>query len=547
MRTKRAAAEACVSVAAADTSCFDPGRGHLWPLNSRATIPKTTNVLLIIALAVGLNVSAPSYASTLTVCASGCAATTIAAAIARASDGDIISVQYAVDYEPVPIVVSKSVTISGASADNTAIRPDASGTGPVFSVSTGVSAEILDLAVELGSNVNGSGGGIVNNGTLELRGVAVSGNSSGGGGGGGIENIGTLSIFNSQIQGNTATFSGGGSGGGVENFGTLTMIDSTVSNNKATTPGGGGGFGGGISNNATLTITNSTIANNSAAANSPGFYGTGGGIFAALGTTTISFSTITGNNAEGNDSYPAGGGGIHAGASVTIKNSIVGNNFLAFTGGTRDCSGRVNAQGTNLDTDGSCGSTNFTQVTVAGLSLGPVALNAPGITETVALEPGSAAIDAVTDCTDVSGNPVTSDQRGVSRPQGPACDIGSYEWQGPTFFTGEASTGEGWYYLAFPDGNSFGYYNYHFWPWLYHADLGFEYVVESGNAAHGVYLYDRLLAQWFYTDTTSFPYLYNFSAGAWYWYEPAQDSPGHYTSNPRWFLNMTTKTWVHSP
>ena len=540
-------AEASACIEGANPVCGDLGDGVGRLRVSRRKLARTANVLLITALVFGLNTPSRSYASTLTVCASGCSATTIAAAIAAASDGDIISVQYAVDYETVPIVVSKSVTISGASADNTAIRPDASGTGPVFSVSSGVSAEILDLAVELGSNVNGSGGGILNNGTLELRGVAVSGNSSGGGGGGGIENIGTLSIFNSQIQGNTATFSGGGSGGGVENFGTLTMTNSTVSNNKATNPGGGGGFGGGISNSATLTITNSTIANNSAAANSPGVFGTGGGIFAALGTTTISFSTITGNNAEGDDSYPANGGGIHAGAPVTIKNSIVGNNFLAFTGGTRDCSGTVNAQGTNLDTDGSCGSTNFANVTVAGLGLGSIALNAPGITETVALEPGSVAIDRVTDCTDVSGNPVASDERGVTRPQGPACDVGSYEWQGPTFFTGEAAAGQGWYYLAFPDGNPFGYYDYNSWPWLYHADMGFEYVVESGNAAHGVDLYDELLAQWFYTDPASFPLLYNFSADAWYWYEPAQDKPGHYTSNPRWFFNMTTKEWIHSP
>jgi len=38
------------------------------------------------------------------------------------------------------------------------------------------------------------------------------------------------------------------------------------------------------------------------------------------------------------------------------------------------------------------------------------------------------AIDAASDCLDYSGNLVTTDQRGVPRPQGPACDIGAYEF-----------------------------------------------------------------------------------------------------------------------
>jgi hypothetical protein len=53
--------------------------------------------------------------------------------------------------------------------------------------------------------------------------------------------------------------------------------------------------------------------------------------------------------------------------------------------------------------------------------LGPLALNG-GPTRTHALLLGSPAIDAAStpDCP-------TTDQRGVLRPQGAACDIGSYE------------------------------------------------------------------------------------------------------------------------
>jgi hypothetical protein len=90
--------------------------------------------------------------------------------------------------------------------------------------------------------------------------------------------------------------------------------------------------------------------------------------------------------------------------------------------------------GANLDTDGSCG--GFTPVTSLQLNLGPLAQNPPGFTATHALLPGSVGIDAATDCTDVSGNPVTTDQRGVSRPDSgeSACDIGAFEYVDPTLF-----------------------------------------------------------------------------------------------------------------
>ena len=60
--------------------------------------------------------------------------------------------------------------------------------------------------------------------------------------------------------------------------------------------------------------------------------------------------------------------------------------------------------------------------------LGPLQNNG-GTTETHALLLGSPAIDhiPVADCTDLDGVPITTDQRGVARPQGAGCDIGAYE------------------------------------------------------------------------------------------------------------------------
>jgi hypothetical protein len=144
---------------------------------------------------------------------------------------------------------------------------------------------------------------------------------------------------------------------------------------------------------------------------------------------TINFCTIVGNSAP----TSAGGGlynnGAFARSDAILKNSIVGDNPEGDCAQLQGLSA-ISGLGANLDTDGTCGTTNFAQVTSAQLNLAPLALNPPGVTETLALLPSSVAIDA-TGCTDALGNPVVTDQRGASRPDlGEAvCDIGAYEFQ----------------------------------------------------------------------------------------------------------------------
>jgi hypothetical protein len=68
-------------------------------------------------------------------------------------------------------------------------------------------------------------------------------------------------------------------------------------------------------------------------------------------------------------------------------------------------------------------------VTTADLS--PSGLqNNGGPTQTIALLSTSPAINAIPPavCTDASGNPVLTDQRGVARPQASGCDIGAFEF-----------------------------------------------------------------------------------------------------------------------
>jgi hypothetical protein len=111
-----------------------------------------------------------------------------------------------------------------------------------------------------------------------------------------------------------------------------------------------------------------------------------------------------------------------ASASLTLQNTIVAANgdggcFLAPFG-----SGAVSltSLGNNVFTDGTC-SPVATDLVVADAGLGSLADNG-GPTETHALAPGSPAIDAA----DTGTCPAT-DQRGVARPQGAACDVGSFE------------------------------------------------------------------------------------------------------------------------
>lgn len=194
-------------------------------------------------------------------------------------------------------------------------------------------------------------------------------------------------------------------GGGLENGGgTVTITNSTFVNNVSSASGGG------IDNGGTMTISNSTITNNTASSY-------GGGI-SNENTMTISNSTISGNSAV------SGGGGIilTQSTSLTISGSIVAENTS--TNPNNDCAnyGTITDQGYNMDSDRSC----FTASTSihGNPQLSALASNG-GSTQTMALQQGSPAIDAVP----LAQCPPT-DQRGNTRPDDVSensCDIGAYE------------------------------------------------------------------------------------------------------------------------
>jgi hypothetical protein len=268
------------------------------------------------------------------------------------------------------------------------------------------------------------GGGIYNGGGIvELTNSTVSANiATSWGGGIWNDGIATLTLTDSRIVGNRASWRGAG----INNFsGTVTLVRSTVSDNT----GFAGGTGAvGIFSflaGSKLTLINSTVSGNG------GWYGLGG-VFNAYGAAELFSSTVSGNNGF----LGSGGGVINLSGTLSLKNTIVANNIAA-NGQPTDCavgysSDVITSHGYNLfGVNAGCSSFSVsTDITSPNPGLDTLALNPPGKTETHALQPGSPAKDAVplNACTAADNQPVTTDQRGVARPQGAACDIGAFEF-----------------------------------------------------------------------------------------------------------------------
>jgi hypothetical protein len=138
----------------------------------------------------------------------------------------------------------------------------------------------------------------------------------------------------------------------------------------------------------------------------------GGGIF-NQGTASLTSTTVASNF-----SPTAGGNLQNSTGTTTLKNTIVANPLAG-----DNCSGAFADASTNLQFPGTtCGAA----ITSADPLLGPLASNG-GPTQTHALTTGSPALDqGTTGCPPVP----PADQRGVTRPQGAGCDIGSFELQG---------------------------------------------------------------------------------------------------------------------
>ena len=335
--------------------------------------------------------------------------------------------------------IGKSVTVIGEGIDQTFID----GGGSIYVNDPTVSVTISNFTVQNEDSPGEFGGGVVIwDGTVTLRDCAVQNNQAYYAGG--IYNNGNLTIERCTISGNVAT--SGFGGGGIYNEGTLVLIDSSVANNHADTPNA---RGGGILNNNDvpehLYLIRTTLSGNSAnlsgSALADGGDGhawlanvtiTGNTIAAGHGTVSagaghsvdIWSSTIAGNYAGG----PGSTGGILTESPVILANTILADN------GISNCSvtgaGMITSSGVNIDSGSTCGFTSGPNMPNTDPLLGPLADNG-GYTETMALLPGSPALEAGSGLI-CSMFPVDGvDQRGVARPICLGCDIGAYESQYP--------------------------------------------------------------------------------------------------------------------
>lgn len=241
--------------------------------------------------------------------------------------------------------------------------------------------------------------------------------------GGAIYNEGRLELEDTAIDSNHANRRGGGIHHTAWGNGEAFIERTTISRNTVTDPASGGG---GIYNQADMTLVNSTVSGNiaetptlrSAELSESEVHNllatSGGGGILNHHTITLTHVTIADNVAESVGGYDFGGG-IHNAdiGELNMTNVLSADNI----GG--DCVQRATLATniTNMIEDGGC-SAQYTGDPI----LGPLTNNG-GPTETHALALGSLAVDSASTTT-----PLTSeDQRGVSRPQIGAADIGAYE------------------------------------------------------------------------------------------------------------------------
>jgi hypothetical protein len=278
--------------------------------------------------------------ASVTVCASGCTYTTIAAALAVASTGEIINVR-AGTYDG-GFVIRTPVTIQGANRNTTIISGGASNSGTVVEVEANpVTITNVTIIGGTWTSTSGETGGgvVVGSGALNLRYCYVNDNQGNdGSGGGGINSYATTNVTGCGIKGNTVG-GGQGQGGGIHvgGSGVVNITDGAIQNNTAGWGGGididsGGSLslngtfvgentaayqGGGIDNNGSLTVAGARIGKNTAGGEGAGMIQNGS---AALSNSIVTYNHSTGGVGNGGGIY------VTSGHMVTLHRTPVVHN-----------------------------------------------------------------------------------------------------------------------------------------------------------------------------------------------------------------------------
>lgn len=327
----------------------------------------------------------------ITVCGNGppdCDYGIIADAIQAAENGDTIEIG-AGTYDEHAIIITKTLSIIGAGSENTIIQTAESSitdTERVFAIMPGAAVLIRDVMIQNSAayttGIGGYGGGIfINQGVLTLTNSTVHDCQARMGGGG---------IYITATAGTTAA---------------LTLIRSTIYGNSTDGRGGGIALNSDPGSTVQFEIINSTIGENVGEQS-------GGGLYLNMRTNdkiNITQTTIYKNSSQT-------GKNIHlANGKLTLT-----QNVLAGGSGGDACqndNGTVIDGGFNLIEDGSC------DLPIGGNpGLSNLANNGGGILTYKPLT-NSPVLDAVP----IQRCAANTDQRGLPRPFGAGCDIGSVE------------------------------------------------------------------------------------------------------------------------
>ncbi len=338
--------------------------------------------------------------------------------------------------------------------------------------------DTLVQRVTFSGNRGGNGGAMGNlqsRTTIEdsfFAGNQTNAGGTGGGAGGALyvdgSNGGSITIRRTVFEGNVST----GLGGAIHTYlyagASQLVVEDSLFRDNSTQNNGGAIY----HQNGGLTIERSTFDGNQTV-------GQGGALWLLeTWSGVISNSTFTGNRANGvrpnNGSTGLGGaillnannnvtlqhltiadnfadwvgGGICGGASVTLRGSIVAHNTVLNGGNpwniAHNCCTQMTDGGGNLQFPNRANPSDPNDPNcTAGVVIGdplllPLADNG-GLTPTRATPAGSPARERVT-----SGcPPPATDQRGVARPQGAACDAGAWEAPEPAIAIAAASRAEG--------------------------------------------------------------------------------------------------------
>jgi hypothetical protein len=302
----------------------------------------------------------------------------------------------------------------------------------------------------------GNGGGFGFGGDAGNDAVAGGGGGVGGGGGprGGAGGFGGggAGVGNGGF--------GGGGGGSYDNSGGAVGAAGFGGGNPlGDNSGGGAGMGGAVfTMGAQLTVVDSTFTDNAAVGGTDEVTdhakGIGGAVFNLNGTFDAVDSTFAGNIGDTgasqiyNIDYDAHFAHL---TQATLRDTIV----YGGAGGASDVGSLLvgfgvsgasaNADLSHFDLVGTMSAQSAGAITGTPLTtnpdLGPLENNG-GPTQTMALRDNSPAINAGDPgCDDLNGTPIHTDQRGVARPQGSACDIGAYEVAPPSITSTGAAAG----------------------------------------------------------------------------------------------------------